>query len=295
MPISAAPFATKKFASVNGKRMAYVEAGEGDAIVFQHGNPTSSYLWRNVMPHCAGLGRLIACDLIGMGDSDKLENSGPARYTYAEQRDYLFALWNQLALGDRIVFVIHDWGSALGFDWANRNRARVAGIAYMEAIVTPLTWADWPDNARRAFQGFRSDKGEEMILANNMFVERVLPSSVIRPLADEEMAVYRAPFTNPGEDRRPTLTWPRMIPIDREPADVVKTVEAYSAWLATSDLPKLFINGDPGSILTGRQRELCRRWPNQSEVTVKGRHFLQEDSPDEIGAAVAEFAKKVRG
>jgi haloalkane dehalogenase len=286
--------APKRFATVKGKRMAYVEAGSGAAIVFQHGNPTSSYLWRNVMPNCADLGRLIACDLIGMGDSDKLEDSGPDRYTYAEQRDYLFALWDQLALGDNIVLVLHDWGSALGFDWAERNRKRVAGIVYMDAIVTPLTWDDWPDNARRAFRGFRSDKGEELVLTSNMFVERVLPSSVMRKLADEEMAVYRAPFANAGEDRRPTLTWPRMIPIEGEPADVVKTVERYSAWLSTSDVPKLFINADPGSILLGRQREVCRRWPNQSEVTVKGLHFLQEDSPDEIGAAVADFVRRVR-
>ncbi|HEX3710162.1 MAG TPA: haloalkane dehalogenase, partial [Pseudolabrys sp.] len=265
-----------------------------DAIVFQHGNPTSSFLWRNVMPHCAGLGRLIACDLIGMGDSDKLESSGPDRYTYAEQRDYLFALWDQLALGDSVVLVVHDWGSALGFDRAERNRKRVTGIVYMEAIVTPLTWADWPENARRAFQGFRSDKGEEMILTNNMFVERVLPGSVMRKLSDEEMAVYRAPFANSGEDRRPTLTWPRMIPIDGAPADVTATVERYGSWLAQSDVPKLFINAEPGSILTGRQRDLCRKWPNQTEVTVKGLHFVQEDSPDEIGKAVADFVKRMR-
>jgi len=293
MPISAAPFRPKKFAAVKGKRMAYMEDGRGDAIVFQHGNPTSSYLWRNVMPHCLGLGRLIACDLIGMGSSDKLENSDPTRYTYAEQRDYLFALWDQLALGDRIVLVIHDWGSVLGFDWTRRNPQRVAGIVYMEAIVTPLTWADWPENARRAFQGFRSDKGEEMILTNNMFVERVLPSSVIRNLNDDEMAVYRKPFANAGEDRRPTLTWPRMIPIEGKPADVVETVEEYSAWLSASDVPKLFINAEPGSILTGRQREICRRWSNQAEITVKGLHFLQEDSPDEIGRAVADFVRRV--
>ena len=274
--------------------MAYVEDGAGAAIIFQHGNPTSSYLWRNVMPHCRGLGRLIACDLIGMGDSDKLEDSGPARYSYAEQRDYLFALWEALNLGDKIVLVLHDWGSALGFEWARHNAGRVAGIVYMEAIVAPLTWADWPENARRAFQGFRSDKGEEMILANNMFVERVLPSSVTRKLTAEEMAEYRRPFANPGEDRRPTLTWPRMIPIEGEPADVVKVVEDYSAWLAQSDIPKLFINAEPGSILTGRQRELCRRWPNQTEITVKGLHFAQEDSPDEIGRAVAGFVQGVR-
>jgi len=295
MPFSSKPFAAKKFASVNGRRMAYIDEGAGDAIVFQHGNPTSSYLWRNVMPHCVGLGRLIACDLIGMGDSEKLPESGLARYTYAEQREYLFALWDQLALGNRIVFVIHDWGSVLGFEWANRSRGHVAGIAYMEAIVTPVTWADWPEKARRAFQGFRSDGGEEMILQKNMFVERVLPGSVLRKLSDDEMAEYRRPFAKPGEDRRPTLTWPRQIPIEGEPADVLHVVEDYSAGLAKSDVPKLFINAEPGSILTGRQREVCRAWPSQSEFTVQGLHFLQEDSPDEIGQAVAHFVKRVRG
>ncbi len=294
MPISTKPYQQKSFATVKGRRMAYVEYGSGDAIVFQHGNPTSSYLWRNIMPHCEGLGRLIACDLIGMGDSDKLENSGPNRYTYTEHHDYLFALWDQLNLGDKIIMVLHDWGSALGFDWARRNRGRVKGIAYMEAIVTPLTWADWPETARRVFQGFRSESGEEMILQKNMFVERVLPNSVIRKLGEEEMEVYRKPFARAGEDRRPTLTWPRMIPIEGEPADMVKLVESYGAWLAEANVPKLFINADPGSILVGRQRELCRAWPNQTEVTVKGRHFLQEDSPDEIGQSIAEFVRRIR-
>ena len=294
MPISAMPYQQKSFAMVEGKRMAYIEYGTGDAIVFQHGNPMSSYLWRNIMPHCEGLGRLIACDLIGMGDSDKLENSGPNRYTYAEHHDYLFALWDQLNLGDKIIMVLHDWGSALGFDWACRNPDRVKGIAYMEAIVTPLTWADWPETARRVFQGFRSESGEEMVLQKNVFVERVLPNSIIRKLSDEEMDVYRKPFAGAGEARRPTLTWPRMIPIEGEPADMVKVVELYAAWLAQADLPKLFINGDPGSILVGRQRELCRAWPNQIEVTVKGRHFLQEDSPDEIGQSIAEFVRRIR-
>src|SRR5271169_3429199 len=258
MPISEQPYQQKTFATIKGKRMAYIDEGSGDAIVFQHGNPTSSYLWRNIMPYCEGLGRLIACDLIGMGDSDKLENSGPDRYTYAEQREYLYALWNQMDLGDRVVFVLHDWGSALGFEWTNRHRDRVQGVAYMEAIVTPLTWSDWPENARRAFQGFRSEHGEEMILDKNMFVERVLPGSVIRALSEKEMEAYRRPFANPGEDRRPTLTWPRMIPIEGSPADVVRVVKDYAAWLAKADIPKLFINADPGSILIGRQRELCR-------------------------------------
>ena len=274
--------------------MARMESGSGDAIVFQHGNPTSSYLWRKVMPHCEGLGRLIACDLIGMGDSDKLPDSGPDRYTYSEQREYLFALWDQLNLVDRVVLVLHDWGSALGFEWAQHHRQRVAGIVYMEAIVTPVTWDDWPEAARRVFQGFRSESGEEMILKKNIFVERVLPGSILRKLSDEEMAEYRRPFLNEGEDRRPTLTWPRQIPIDCHPPDVTRVVEEYSAWLAQSDIPKLFINAEPGSILVGRQREVCRAWPNQTEVTVAGNHFLQEDSPDEIGVAIAAFVRKVR-
>ena len=295
MPISAEPFAAKKFLEVNGRRMAYIDEGEGDAIVFQHGNPTSSYLWRNVMPHLKGLGRLVACDLVGMGDSDKLKPSGPDRYHYAEQRDHLHGLWDKLNLGDRVVLVLHDWGSALGFDWAHRHPERVQGVAYMESIVTPLTWDDWPEGARGAFQGFRSPGGEEMILQKNMFVERILPGSVIRPLSEAEMAVYRRPFAEAGEDRRPTLSWPRNIPIEGEPADVVVTVQAYSDFLARSDIPKLFVNAEPGSILVGRQREVCRAWPNQTEVTVAGRHFIQEDSPDEIGAAVAGFVRRLRG
>ena len=293
--ISAAMKYEKKFATVNGKQMAYVEHGEGAPIVFQHGNPTSSYLWRNIMPHCEGLGRLIACDLIGMGDSEKLDNSGPESYTYAEQREYLYALWEQLGIGSNVVFVIHDWGSALGFEWAHRNRDKVQGIAYMEAIVQPLTWDAWPEAAKGIFQGFRSDAGEGMILEKNLFVEAVLTNSVMRDLSDEEMAVYRKPYLEPGESRRPTLTWPRMIPVGGEPDDVVKVVEEYGAWLAQSDVPKLFINADPGSILVGAQREFCRTWPNQTEVTAKGLHFLQEDSPDEIGRALADFVRGLRG
>jgi len=295
MPLSTAPFAPKRFVEVNGRHMAYIDEGVGDAIVFQHGNPTSSYLWRNVMPHCRGLGRLVACDLIGMGDSQKLEPSGPQRYSYAEQREYLFALWDRLALGDRVVLVLHDWGSALGFDWASQHRDRVQGIAYMEAIVTPLTWDDWPENARRVFQNFRSPAGEEMVLQKNVFVERVLPSSIMRPLQDAEMNEYRRPFATAGEDRRPTLSWPRQIPLDGAPADVVAVVNRYADWLAASPVPKLFVNADPGSILTGRQRELCRTWPNQTEVTVPGIHFIQEDSPDEIGVALAGFVRGLRG
>ena len=288
------PFATKRFATIEGRRMAYIDEGSGPAIVFQHGNPTSSYLWRNVMPHCAGLGRLVACDLIGMGDSDKLPDSGPQRYTFAEQRRYLDALWEHLDLGQDIVLVLHDWGSALGFDWANRHRERVAGIAYMEALVRPVTWDEWPENARRVFQNFRGPGGEEMVLQKNVFVERVLPGSVMRPLTEAEMAEYRRPFNEPGEGRRPTLTWPRQIPVGGEPAEVIAVVDEYRRWLETDACPKLFINAEPGSILVGAQRDYCRSWKNQTEVTVKGTHFIQEDSPVEIGEAVAAFVKRLR-
>ncbi len=279
----------KKTIEINGKRMAYVEVGSGAPIVFQHGNPTSSYLWRNIMPHLANQGRCIAVDLIGMGDSDKLDNPGPDSYRYVEHREYLFAAWEALGVEERVTLVIHDWGSALGFDWACQHPDAVLGIAYMEAIVKPLTWDDWPAAAKALFQGFRSNAGEPMVLEKNVFVERVLPASVLRELTDEEMAVYRRPFLEPGEDRRPTLTWPRQIPLEGEPRDVHDIVAGYSQWLGESDLPKLFINADPGAILCGSQREFCRGWKNQTEVTVPGNHFLQEDSPDEIGAAIATW------
>ncbi|MDT7764764.1 MAG: haloalkane dehalogenase [Mycobacterium sp.] len=288
------PYGQLQYKEVNGNRMAYIDEGHGDAIVFQHGNPTSSYLWRNVMPHLEGLGRLVAADLIGMGASDKLADSGPDRYHYAEQRDYLFALWDELDLGDRVIFVLHDWGSALGFDWANRHRDRVAGIAYMEAVTMPIDWSDFPGPMRTVFQGFRSPEGESMVLEQNMFVEAVLPASVKRQLTDEEMDHYRAPFRNPGEERRPTLSWPRNIPIQGEPADVVATVEEYGAWLSKSDVPKLFIKGEPGALIRGRALDFVRTWPNQTEVSVPGVHFIQEDSADEIGAAVASFVRALR-
>ena len=295
MTFSTKPYANKKTKVINNKTMSYIDEGEGDAIVFQHGNPTSSYLWRNIMPHLEGQGRLIACDLIGMGDSEKLTNSGPDSYNYFEHRDFLFALFEELNIGKKVVFVIHDWGSALGFDWSFQNQDRIQGIAYMEGIVKPVTWDEWPENATKVFQGFRSEAGESMVLDKNIFVERVLPSSIMRELSEEEMDEYRRPFLNPGEDRRPTLSWPRQIPIQGEPKDVVEVVENYSNWLSSSDLPKLFINADPGSILTGKQREFCRSWPNQEEVTVKGTHFMQEDSPNEIGKAVSRFVSKLRG
>ena len=283
----------RKYVEVRGRKMAYVEFGEGDPIVFQHGNPTSSYLWRNVMPHLADQGRCIAVDLIGMGDSDKLPDSGPGRYRYAEQRDYLYDAWDALGIREHVTLVLHDWGSALGFDWASRHPEALLGIAYMEAIVMPLEWSDWPEAARGIFQAFRSDAGDELILDRNLFVERVLPASILRRLSDEEMSAYRKPFRRAGEDRRPTLTWPREIPIVGVPGDVNDIVTAYSAWLCASPVPKLFVNAEPGSILVGRQRDVCRGWPNQEEVTVVGSHFPQEDSPDEIGEAIAEWRRRI--
>jgi haloalkane dehalogenase len=270
--------------------MAYVEVGEGDPIVFLHGNPTSSYLWRNVIPHLRDAGRCIAPDLIGMGDSDKLPESGPTAYTFVEHRRYLDGLLDQLGVRERVTLVVHDWGSALGFDWANRHREAIRGIAYMEAIVRPMSWDDFPEQARGLFQGFRSPAGEELVLERNIFVERALPGSILRQLTDQEMAEYRRPFAEPGEGRRPTLTWPRQIPIEGEPADVTAIVAAYAAWLRVSQLPKLFIKGEPGALLgAGPSLDFCRAWPGQREIRVPGIHFLQEDSADAIGQAIVDW------
>jgi haloalkane dehalogenase len=279
----------KKFIKINNKKMAYVEMGVGDPIIFQHGNPTSSYLWRNIMPHLKDMGRCIAVDLIGMGDSEKLENSNANSYLYEEQRDYLFGVWSKLGIKDNVTMILHDWGSVLGFDWAYQNPDSIKGIAYMEAIVKPITWSDWPEGARGIFKGFRSESGESLILEKNMFIEAILPNSIIRKLNTDEMEMYRKPYSKQGEDRRPMLSWPREIPIEGSPENVVKIVSKYSEWLKKSSLKKLFINADPGSILLGKQREFCRTWDNQEEVTVKGRHFLQEDSPNEIGVAIKNW------
>jgi haloalkane dehalogenase len=284
----------KKFVTIDGKRMAYVELGGGEPVfLFLHGNPTSSYLWRNVMPEVAGLGRCVAPDLIGMGDTDKLEHPGPDTYRFATHRDFLWRFIEATIGQDTpLVLVAHDWGSALGFDWANHHRDRVKGIVYMEAIVRPLSWSEWPEASRRVFQGFRSAAGEEMVLDKNMFIERVLPASILRKLEPAEMAEYRRPFASSPEDRWPTLAWPREIPIDSEPLAVVELVTAYADWMAENGIPKLFVNADPGAILAGPQREFCRRWRHQTEVTVRGSHFIQEDSGREIGEAIVRWAEQ---
>ena len=266
--------------------LATVDTGQGDPVVFLHGNPTSSYLWRNVIPHVSGMARCLAPDLVGMGDSDSAPDGS---YRLADHARYLDAWFEALGLTENVTLVAHDWGSALAFHWAFRNQDRIKGIVYMEAIVRPLAWEEWPGPSRGLFQSMRTPAGEEIILEKNVFVERILPASVMRGLTDEEMAVYRKRYTEEGESRRPTLTWPREIPVDGEPADVVGIVLDYSEWLSTSDVPKLFVNAEPGTILTGAQREFCRTWPNQREVTVDGYHFIQEDSPAEIGHAIAEW------
>ena len=284
----------KRFTTVEGHRLAHVEMGAGDPIVLLHGNPTSSYLWREVMPPLVGLGRVIAPDLIGHSDSDKLPASdGPGRYTLEGTYDLLAAQLAALGADQRVTLVLHDWGSALGFHWARLHPQHVRGIAYMEGIVMPIaSWDDWPENARGIFQGFRSPKGEDLILKRNLFIEGVLPSAILRKLSDEEMAVYRAPFAQ-EDDRQPLLNWPRQIPIAGEPAHIVALVQQYAEWLKTSSVPKLFVNADPGSILVGAQREFCRTWPNQQEVTVPGVHFIQEDSGAAIGQAVADWLARI--
>ena len=282
-----------RFKNVMGQRMAYVETGEGDPIVFLHGNPVSKHLWRNVIPHVEHLGRCIAPDLIGMGESLPLPNSGPYRYNFLEHYRYVRELLYQLEVTEKVTWVIHDWGSALGFHWANEHRDSVKGICFMEAIVRPLTWEEWPESARSIFQGFRSEAGEDMILNKNLFVERVFPGSLLNPLSEQDMDIYRKPYQSRGESRRPTLTWPREIPIDGKPRRVVDIVRDYGAWLETANIPKLLINAEPGAILVGAQRDYCRTWPKLTEVTVQAGHFVPEDAPDSVGKAIADWLVQV--
>lgn len=275
----------------DGLDMAYVDAGDGPLVVLLHGNPTSSYLWRDVIPPLVEAGaRCVAPDLIGMGDSDRLADSGPGRYRFAEHARYLDAFLDAVVGDDGAVFVVHDWGSALGFHWAHRHPERVRGLVYFEAFVRPVTWDEWPAAARGIFEEMRSDAGESLVLENNVFVESILPASIIRELTDEEMGEYRRPFVEGGETRRPTLTWPREVPLDGQPSDVHDIVAAYGPWLAGDGAPpKLFVNAEPGAILVGAQREFARSWPNQRETTVEGIHFLPEDSGDEIGRRTASW------
>ena len=280
----------KLYATINGKKMAYVELGSGDPIVCLHGNPTSSFLWRNIAPELQDAGRVIVPDLIGMGDSDKLAATGRSAYRFVDHREYLDGFLDTLGISNAVL-VLHDWGSALGFDWARRNQDRVKGLVYMEAVVCSMSLEEWPP--RKIFESLRSDDGEAMVLEQNVFVEKILPRSILRELTEAEMNEYRRPFAQPGETRRPTLTWPREVPLSGEPDDVVNIVDTYSRWLQISDVPKLFINAEPGAILTGRMREVARTFPNQTEETVAGIHFIQEDSPVEIADAIRRWLSKL--
>jgi len=288
-------------ATVQGRTMAYVEAGAGRPVVFLHGNPTSSYLWRNIIPHAEPVARCIAPDLIGMGESDKLPAPSDETYRYAVHRDYLDTLLEELDLGDGVVMVGQDWGSVLAFDWARRHADRMGGIVHFEAIVTPFTWEEFPENpddddsAGAWFDSLCSPEGERMILDDNLFVETRIPTRTLREVSEEEMDVYRRPYLVPGEDRRPTLTWARNLPISGEPAEVVTTVEANAAWLQETEIPKVFIRGEPGGLIQGPHIDFCRSLPNTREVAVSGIHYIQEDSPNEIGQAVAALVRELDG
>ena len=284
---------TKKYKDIKNSKMAFIDEGSGDTFLFLHGNPTSSFLWRNIAPHVEDIGRIVIPDLIGMGDSDKLEGVDNPGYKYHGQYSYLTALMDELDLGNNINLIIHDWGSAMGFQFARENKDRIKSITYMEAIVMPLTWDQWPDPATKIFGLFRSEAGEELVLEKNFFVERILLADSSTGYTEEEKSEYIRPFINPGEDRRPTLTWPRQIPLDGEPSEVVEEVRLNAEFHKESDIPKLFINADPGSILIGDQREFARSWKNQTEITVKGNHFIQEDSSEEIGAALRNFVESL--
>ncbi len=289
--ISAEERYSKHTVIVRGLQMAYVDEGEGDPIVFLHGNPSSSYEWRNVIPHLVGMGRCIAPDLIGMGDSEKLPDSGPSSYRLIEHRKYLDAFFEALGIRNRVTLVLHDWGSALGFDWAYRHPHAVRAIAYMEAFVKPIaSWDEWPEQAVALFQTIRSEAGEDLVLNKNFVLENLLPAGCLRRLSDAEMEVYRRPYKNPGESRRPTLTWPREVPVAGEPSDVSAIIQTYGTWLSFSDIPKLFIEAVPG-VMFESHRAFAKTWPNQTHVKIRGSHFVSEDSPDETGAAIAAWLK----
>ena len=273
-----------------GTEISYIDTGHGMPIVFLHGNPTWSYLWRNIIPYVGDVGRCLAPDLVGMGQSGK---SAEGAYRFADHVKYIDAWFEALDLTSEVTLVLHDWGSALGFHRAARYPRQINMIAYMEAIVRPMRWEEF-GQAEGIFRALRSPEGQKIVIEGNFFVEGVLPRSVMRKLSEEEMAAYRKPFLAP-EDRWPTLVWPREIPVDGEPSDVAAIVRHYSSAMSRSPIPKLLVAGDPGAIIKGSVLEFCQTWANQKQVTVPGIHFLQEDSPREIGEALREFITSVSG
>lgn len=290
--ISAAFPYQKQRQDILGLEMAYVDEGQGDPIVFLHGNPTYSYAWRNIIPYVQGAGRVLAPDLIGMGDSQKLPVDGPIAYTFEENRRFLDALLEALQVRERVTLVAHDWGAALAFDWARRHPEAVKGIAFMEAVSERISWSEYPDAVRRRFQAMRGPEGEQMVLEQNSFIEFNLPATILRKLSEEEMAQYRRPFAEAGEKRRPMLAWARQLPIEGEPVEVSEIVAAFGEWLAHSPVPKLLIRANPGT-RQPHHYEVYRTWPALSEVVVRGHHTPQEDSPDEIGRALADWLQNL--
>lgn len=277
--------------TVLDSEMAYIDEGEGAPIVFLHGNPTSSYLWRNVIPHLEDLGRCLAPDLIGMGESGTMPSG---TYRYQEQADYLDAWLEGVGATDDVIFVLHDWGGALGYNRAARFPEQIAGIAYMETMVRPRRWTDLPEGRDKIFQAFRTAEGERMVTEDNFLVEKMLfEMGIVRELSEAEKEIYRAPYREKGR-RFITLQWPREIPFDGDPADNAEIVQRYSDFLAQSEFPKLFVNTTQGHALTGPPRKFCRTWLNQSEVTIDARHFLQEDRPHELGRHLRAFVQSVR-
>lgn len=278
----------RKRVSILDTNIAYVDAGEGDPIVFLHGNPTPSYLWRKIIPYLLPFGRCLAPDYVGMGNSGAAPDGS---YRFADHQRYLDAWFETMGLRENVILVVHDWGSALGFSWAQRHPERVRALVYMEAIVRPFfSWDEWPAATREFFKAQRTPAGEDLILQKNLFIEYLLP---LRNIPEEAIEVYRRHYRNPGPSRQPMLSWTRELPIEGQPQDVNQIVDSYSRWLASSPLPKLFIDADPAGFLIGSQREFCRAWPNQQAVTVQGSHFLQEESPDDVGKAIAYFVAKV--
>ncbi|MGY8957863.1 MAG: haloalkane dehalogenase, partial [Alphaproteobacteria bacterium] len=241
---------TKKYLEVNGRRLAYVDEGEGDPIVFVHGNATSSYMWRNIMPHLEGLGRLIALDNIGQGDSDKLPDSGPGSYMIPEHLIYFDGALEALGVRENVTLVMHDWGGSLGLSWANRHPDALKGLAHCEIVVANhASYDSYRDGHGERVRRAQGPEGEALVLEGNFFVENVFTGGVIREVDAETMAEIRRPYEESGEARRPTLSWVRQIPIGGKPADVAELSERLSSWMTTIDTPKLFIEGDPGQII----------------------------------------------
>ena len=286
--ISTEEISYRKYVDVRGVPMAYVDVGSGDPIVFLHGNPTPSYLWRNIIPHLLPFGRCLAPDYVGMGNSAAAPDGA---YRFVDHQRYLEGWFEALGIDRNVILVVHDWGSALGFAWAQRHPERVEAIVYMEAIVRPFaSWDEWPEATRTFFQAQRTGAGEDLILRKNLFIEYLLP---LRHISPEALEIYRRHYRNPGPSRLPMLAWSRDLPIGGEPQDVVQIVDSYARWLSQSSVPKLFIDAEPGGFLIGAQREFCRAWPNQQIVQVQGAHFLQEDAPEAVGTATARFVAKL--